>query len=101
MTFQNITTKDLKKKLTAGEPLLILDVRTDLEFRRRHIEDAKWIPLNELAGRYQELDPAQVTVVVCEHGVRSLNACHFLAQVGFQNIYNMLGGMSLWTGLEE
>jgi rhodanese-related sulfurtransferase len=97
MKFQNIDPIEVKKKIDSEESILILDVRTAGEYQQKHIENAKLIPLHELPNRYQELNPHQETVVVCEHGIRSLKACEFLAQSGFTDVYNMRGGMSRWT----
>ena len=97
MKFQNIHPIEVKKKIDSADPFLILDVRTTGEFQQKHISNARLIPLHELPNRYQELDPHQETVVICEHGIRSLKACEFLTQSGFTRVYNMLGGMSRWV----
>ncbi|MEZ5987695.1 MAG: rhodanese-like domain-containing protein [Planctomycetota bacterium] len=80
----------------AGQDLLLLDVRTEGEHRRRHIEGSLLIPLGELGARWRELDPDRPTLVYCEHGVRSLQAVAWLAQCGFETLLNLRGGMSCW-----
>jgi rhodanese-related sulfurtransferase len=40
-------------------------------------------------------------VVTCQHGVRSMDACWFLEQAGFDKLYNFTEGMSVWSGAIE
>src|SRR5688572_5686463 len=95
----NLTNDDLKAMLAAEPNLLVLDVRTPPEYYQLgHIPGATLLPIYELPGQLQNLNPAQKTVVLCEHGVRSADASHFLAHHGFQHIYNLTHGMADWNG---
>ena len=53
--------------------------------------------VQELMSRVAELDPSQRWFVYCEHGVRSVAACEFLATAGFQDLTNIRGGMAHWA----
>lgn len=88
------------QSLMETEPdLLLLDVRTPQEFYGLgHIPGAVLMPIHELPGQMAGLNPAQKTVVICEHGVRSFNASHYLLQHGFQHLYNLTAGMAEWNG---
>ncbi len=77
---------------------LILDVREAAEYAFGHIEGAKSIPLGELEARLDELDRDQEIYVVCRTGRRSDLAAQLLAKNGFSNVYNVLPGMSEWSG---
>jgi len=91
-----ITPLELKKKLDAGENVLILDVRESNEYAAVNISGTL-IPLGQLPQRYSELDPAQEIVVHCHHGGRSMRAVQFLQQKGFTNVKNLTGGIDRWA----
>ncbi|MFJ7733260.1 sulfurtransferase TusA family protein [Lysinibacillus sp. NPDC097231] len=77
---------------------LILDVREEAEFAFGHIEGAKSIPMGELEARLSELDKEQEIYVVCRTGKRSDFAAQKLAAHGFKKVFNVLPGMTSWTG---
>ncbi len=94
---EQVTAEEARRRLAEPDPPLLLDVRTDEEFLDHHASEAYLIPLDQLVARLGELDPARPTLVVCEHGMRSLMACRFLvAQAGFTRVTNVRGGMSAW-----
>lgn len=78
MTFKEITSIELAKRLDQGESLSILDVRELDEWGEGHVAGAKHIPLGELNLRLNELDPARETIVICRSGNRSGMACELL-----------------------
>ncbi|MEW5977214.1 MAG: rhodanese-like domain-containing protein [Acidobacteriota bacterium] len=94
--FRDLSSDEVAQQVSEGAQ--VLDVRFEHEYERRHIPGAKLLPLPILYQRYAELDPGQTYVVVCEHGIRSYNACHFLAEKGFTRLFNLSGGMSAYTG---
>lgn len=77
---------------------LILDVREEAEFAFGHIEGAKSIPMGELEARIGELDKEQEIYVVCRTGKRSDLAAQKLTVHGFTKVFNVLPGMTSWTG---
>lgn len=85
------------KDLQRDGPVVLLDVRTDAEVARGIIVGAKHIPLNQLPTRYTELDAKAVTVVYCQSGGRSAQACNWLDQNGFTEAYNLQGGVLAWV----
>ncbi len=89
---------DLKRKLDAGEPVVVLDVREPWEVQTARLESARHIPMGDIPARaHQELDPDAHIVVVCHHGVRSLNVTQWLRQQGFENAQSMRGGIDRWS----
>jgi len=93
-----ITPEDVKAKLVRGEALTLLDVREPWEFALAHISEAKLIPMGDVPSRaHQELDPDEDIVVVCHHGVRSLNVTNWLRQQGFDKAQSMRGGIDAWS----
>ena len=74
----------------------LLDVRTEGEFARGHIEGAVNIPLDELRGRVKELDPERTVYVNCHSGLRSYVACRMLAGHGLA-CSNLSGGYRFYA----
>lgn len=89
--------KDLAARLAAGEALALLDVREREELEICSLKGAQHVPLGELPGRLEELDRSKPLVCVCHHGVRSAHAAHFLAEQGFDLLYNLSGGVDRWA----
>ncbi|OAB46101.1 rhodanese-like domain-containing protein [Paenibacillus glacialis] len=89
--------EQVQEMIAKGEKINIIDVREDDEWESGHITEAKHIPLGTLTERHQELDPDQVTIMVCRSGGRSARACEYLTQQGYQ-VINMSGGMLAWDG---
>ena len=49
----------------------------------------------------QKLDKNKNYYVYCHSGVRSVQACQIMNSFGFENLYNLLGGISEWTGQKQ
>lgn len=92
---QNIDAAELQRLQQIG-PVVLIDVRTDAEVARGMIPAALHVPLHLLAQRVAELDPAAVTVVYCQSGGRSAQACAWLGQQGFGSVMNLQGGIMAW-----
>ncbi|MHB1795598.1 MAG: molybdopterin-synthase adenylyltransferase MoeB [Acidobacteriaceae bacterium] len=88
--------EELKRRLDAGEDLLVLDVREPHEFAIAQI-GGHLIPLNDLPWRVRELDAEREIAVHCKSGGRSQRAAEFLAQNGFKNVHNVAGGINAWA----
>jgi rhodanese-related sulfurtransferase len=73
----------------------VLDVRTDSEWRRGHVDGAVHIPLDQLRQRLAELPKDRVIYPYCGVGVRSYAAVRILLQNGFQ-VRNLSGGFMTW-----
>ncbi len=76
--------------------LQIIDVRHSHEWDAGRIEGARHIPLDELAGRIEEIDPQRPVVTVCRSGARSGKAAELLQSEGFE-AENLEGGMKAWA----
>ena len=95
-----MSVKELKQRLDAGDDLFILDVREPFEYQIARIEGrvgGHLIPLNELPKRMSELNTAQEIVVQCKSGGRSQRAAEFLAKNGFTKLHNLAGGITAWS----
>ena len=86
--------QELKKG--ADEKLLLVDVREPHEWAAGRLPGSVHIPLGTLPQRTGEI-PADVTpVFICAGGVRSMNACRFLASQG-RDAINLSGGVMAWS----
>lgn len=93
-----ITTDDFNKLKQAGSDLTVLDVREPWEYQTAHISGSKHIPMGDVPARFQqELDPEDHIVVVCHHGVRSMNVTAWLRQQGFEKVQSLRGGIDRWS----
>lgn len=93
-----ITPEEVKRKLDHGEDFTLLDVREPWEFDTAHIDGTKLIPMGDVPARaHQELDPEDHIVVICHHGVRSMNVTAWLRQQGFEKAQSMRGGIDAWS----
>lgn len=75
----------------------IIDVRQASEVAAGTIPGAQALPLHTLPMRVHELPRDEQLVFVCRSGARSAQACAFLQSQGFQNVYNLRGGMIAWA----
>jgi rhodanese-related sulfurtransferase len=93
-----IAPEDVKDKLDGGEVFALVDVREPWEFETAHIDGAKLMPMGDVPARaHQELDPEDHIVVICHHGVRSMNVTAWLRQQGFEKAQSMRGGIDAWS----
>jgi rhodanese-related sulfurtransferase len=93
-----ITPEEVKMKLDQGDRFTLLDVRELWEFEAASIDGAKLIPMGDIPSRaHQELEPEDHIVVVCHHGVRSMNVTAWLRQQGFEKAQSMRGGIDAWS----
>jgi rhodanese-related sulfurtransferase len=95
--------QELQAKIEAGETVYLLDVRQPNEHEYASIEPCVLIPLGELAGRMEEVEPPEgaMVVVYCHHGVRSLSGAAILQQAGFKNVASLSGGIEAWSVLVD
>ena len=98
MTYRDLSPEEAHQEISENKELKILDVRTQPEFDAYRIEGAQLLPIQELQMRIDEIDPRFAYIVYCEHGMRSVAACEFLATQGFSGLTNVRGGMAAWIG---
>jgi adenylyltransferase/sulfurtransferase len=88
---------ELKRRMDAGEPFELIDVREPFEYEIARIDGATLIPLGEITDRLDELSDEQPIVVHCHSGKRSAQAVGLLQQHGFTKVYNLEGGIDAWS----
>src|SRR5882762_342577 len=88
---------ELKRRMDAGEPFELIDVREPIEYEIARIDGAKLFPLGEITERLDELKRERPIVVHCHSGKRSAQAVQLLQQRGFAKVYNLEGGIDAWS----
>ncbi len=88
----------LAVQLINHQEAMVLDVREDGEYREGHIIDSLHIPLGQLNGKLESLAPykSKPVIVGCRSGARSAHACGMLRKQGFEQVYNLRGGVMAW-----
>ena len=93
---QQMSVKDLKSRLDAGEAFEFIDVRTPEERATASIPGATLI--NEVVAQRLEALPKETPLVFhCHHGGRSQAAAEHFADLGFTNVFNLAGGIDAWS----
>ena len=77
---------------------LLIDVRQPEEWKAGHAPNARLIPLGSLATRLAEIPRDREVLLICRSGNRSGSAQRQLLQLGYQQIFNVSGGMNAWAG---
>jgi len=81
----------------------VLDVREDSEFEEGHIPNASHLYVgyvDDQLERLSQLDEKRPLAVTCSVGHRASLAVSLLRRHGFENVSNLLGGMTAWSKLE-
>lgn len=84
------------KELIQHETLQLLDVREEWEQPKIENYEVLNIPLQKIPFSLEQIDKTKKTVVICQHGVRSLKAIEFLKNNGYTNLINLTGGMAAY-----
>ena len=95
--YRKISAEEAKKILDENAGAILLDVRTEAEFKDAHIRGAIQLPLNEIEKKAAEKLPDKnaVILVYCRSGVRSKTAANTLISMGYTNVYD-IGGIIGW-----
>jgi rhodanese-related sulfurtransferase len=91
-----ITVKELKRRIDAGEDTYILDVREPFEYQIANL-GGQLIPQNDVPKRLAEIDREREVVVHCRSGVRSQRIAELLKQAGYPRVVNLTGGILAWA----
>lgn len=95
--YVRISPDEAKEMMDNLDDIIIVDVRTEDEFRQGHIEGAILIPDYELDKMAGEMLPDKdaVILIYCRSGNRSQLASYLLIGMGYENIYDF-GGILDW-----
>jgi adenylyltransferase/sulfurtransferase len=91
-----ITVKELKRRIDAGEDVQLIDVREPYEYQIAQI-GGKLIPQNDVPNRLGEIDREREVIVHCRSGARSQRIAELLKQQGYPRVANLAGGILAWS----
>jgi len=91
-----LTVKELKRRIDAGEDVQLIDVREPYEYQIAQI-GGKLIPQNDVPNRLAEIDRDREVIVHCRSGARSQRIAEFLKQAGYPKVVNLAGGILAWS----
>lgn len=82
-----------------AEHLHLVDVREHSEWISElgHFHKAELISLNSIPEKLDQIPKDKTLVFICRSGGRSAKAAAFALDNGYENVYNMVGGMLLWN----
>lgn len=76
---------------------LLLDVREPWETQICAIPGSECVPMREVPAAIERLDRERPIVCICHHGTRSAHVAMFLLRQGFDDVYNLTGGVDAWA----
>ena len=91
----DITAEEFRIKIMQGA--VIIDDRSRQEYREGHLEGAINIPEFEARNRITKeiLNKNQLILIYCQYGGRSRNVCRLMRKIGYNNVYNLYGGLEM------
>jgi len=92
----HVSAIELQEQLAKGDCPYLIDVRSPQEWKTRHIDESKNIPLQHLASRLSEIPCHHPIVVYCSSGYRSSIATSILEDRQYSNIIELTGGFEAW-----
>jgi len=100
---REIDARALHRRLSAGEPTVLVDVREPWEHALAALPGSTLIPLGALHLRADEVaaPPGTLVVALCHHGVRSLSAAAILERAGVADVASLAGGIDAWSQLVD
>jgi phage shock protein E len=95
-----LVTGEQAAALAADPGVVVLDVRTPAEFAEGHIDGATLVDFEapSFADEIAKLDPSADYLVYCRSGNRSGQAVAVMQSLGFENIWDLDGGVITWSG---
>ncbi len=96
-TYTSISADEAKRLMETTQAYILLDVRTQSEYDKGHIEGALLIPNTEIQNRANQALPDKnaMILVYCRSGKRSAAAAHTLADLSYTNVFEF-GGILDW-----
>ncbi|MCK5716223.1 MAG: sulfurtransferase [Thiomargarita sp.] len=97
MLIKEIDSQELAGWLEEEPPPILIDVRTRPEMIQASIPSGKPLPLKILPVCANDIPKDQKVVFYCRTGARSAQACMYMTQKGYDNVYNLHGGIIHWA----
>ena len=82
---------------TRSSQVTLLDVREHAELELAAVQGALHIPMQEIPAHLAEIERDAPIVVMCHGGARSRRVAEYLSSNGFQQVFNLRGGIDAWS----
>ena len=95
-----ISPAEAKTRLSASNKTILIDVREPEEYAVARLGTAEYIPMSLVPAAFQRLEGLAEEgdlLVLCHHGVRSLQVVMWLRERGVENCYSVAGGIDRWS----
>ena len=92
-----ISPEKLKNLIEETQSVKLIDVREQWEFDTCHIKGSRHIVMESIPEKLSGLDKGDTIVVICHHGMRSLQVAQYLEHEGFDTVMNLEGGIDAWA----
>jgi rhodanese-related sulfurtransferase len=91
-----VDVQEASRRQAAGA--LLIDVREPEEWNAGHAPNATLVPLGSLSARLGDIRRDREVLLICRSGNRSGTAQRQLLQLGYEQVFNVSGGMNAWSG---
>ena len=98
---KQMTVEMLSQLISTGNLPRLIDVREHWEFELGHLEGSEHIPLGTIPELIESANPSDSYVFICHHGMRSARATGYARAQGFENVFNLTGGVAAWSALVD
>ena len=95
-----ITPQAAQNRLAKGSGTVLIDVREPEEFALAKVEGSQLIPMQTIPAQLQTLEQVadeNTLLMLCHHGVRSLQVVAWLRRQGVEDCYSVAGGIDRWS----
>ncbi len=93
---KEITVAELKKLKDTDADFQLIDVREEHELEICEI-GGEHIPMDEIMENLDKISKTKQVIIMCRSGARSGVICNALKAEGFDNTYNLKGGIIAWS----
>lgn len=94
---KHIEANELAEMKAKAGNIRVIDIRQPAELNRGIIPGSEALPMHVIPLRINELKQDETLVMVCLSGARSAQACMYLQQQGYENVFNLRGGIISWA----
>ncbi|MFA8450072.1 MAG: rhodanese-like domain-containing protein [Bacteroidales bacterium] len=95
---RTIKAKELKKWMSENKDFQLIDVRSENEFKEKHIPGALLIPMDQIPNQLKLIEKNKPIVIYCLSGIRSFKTALYLKQeLNLEEVYNLKGGIIMWS----
>lgn len=96
-TAHRVKPADVFSKISAGEKVLLLDVRECSEYESVRIAGSRSLPLSQISTGKFSIETDQDVYLLCRSGQRATSAAHRLAELGIERTFVIDGGLNAWV----